>query len=109
MVDEIIALTGIAAEKQIQTSKYTGSAEELLRRNLNISYLLKTTVAQYAQITGHDIPETRLSLLDLLRIYPVKNAEEFEEVIKVLTIQAPRLYSVSSSLKRMEIRKFILQ
>ncbi|OPB97038.1 sulfite reductase [Elizabethkingia meningoseptica] len=97
VVDEIIALTGIAAEKQIQTSKYTGSAEELLRRNLNISYLLKTTVAQYAQITGHDIPETRLSLLDLLRIYPVKNAEEFEEVIKVLTIQAPRLYSVSSS------------
>jgi sulfite reductase (NADPH) flavoprotein alpha-component len=54
-------------------------------------------VAQYAKITGHSIPEVRLSLLDLLRIYPVKNAEEFEDVIQILTAQAPRLYSISSS------------
>ncbi|MDR2229290.1 MAG: flavodoxin domain-containing protein [Flavobacteriaceae bacterium] len=97
VVEEIIGLTGIDPEKQIQTARVTASAEELLHQHLNISYLLKATVAQYAQITGQDIPETRLSLLDLLRIYPVKNAEEFEEVIKVLTVQAPRLYSVSSS------------
>ncbi|MDV2447002.1 sulfite reductase [Elizabethkingia anophelis] len=97
VVKEIIGLTGIEPEKQIQTTRVTASAEELLHQHLNISYLLKTTVAQYAQITGHDIPETRLSLLDLLRIYPVKNAEEFEDVIKALTVQAPRLYSVSSS------------
>ncbi|CAM3552437.1 sulfite reductase flavoprotein subunit alpha [Elizabethkingia occulta] len=97
VVEEIIGLTGIDPEKQIQTTRVTASAKELLHQHLNISYLLKTTVAQYVQITGQDIPETRLSLLDLLRIYPVKNAEEFEEVIKVLTVQAPRLYSVSSS------------
>ncbi|OBS13189.1 sulfite reductase [Elizabethkingia miricola] len=97
VVKEIIGLTGIDPKKQIQTARVNASAEELLHQHLNISYLLKTTVAQYAQITGHDIPETRLSLLDLLRIYPVKNAEEFEVVIKALTVQAPRLYSVSSS------------
>ncbi|AMR41583.1 flavodoxin domain-containing protein [Elizabethkingia anophelis] len=97
VVEEIIGLTGIDPGKQIQTSRVTASVEELLHQHLNISYLLKTTVAQYAQITGQDIPETRLSLLDLLRIYPVKNAEEFEDIIKVLTVQAPRLYSVSSS------------
>ncbi|MEW7400528.1 flavodoxin domain-containing protein [Elizabethkingia anophelis] len=97
VVEEIIGLTGIDPGKQIQTTRVTASAEELLHQHLNISYLLKTTVAQYAQITGQDIPETRLSLLDLLRIYPVKNAEEFEDIIKVLTVQAPRLYSVSSS------------
>ncbi|PUB28574.1 sulfite reductase (NADPH) flavoprotein alpha-component [Elizabethkingia sp. YR214] len=97
VVEEIIGLTGIDPEKQIQTARITASAEELLHQHLNISYLLKTTVAQYAQITRQDIPETRLSLLDLLRIYPVKNAGEFEEVIKALTVQAPRLYSVSSS------------
>ncbi|MCT3663361.1 flavodoxin domain-containing protein [Elizabethkingia anophelis] len=97
VVEEIIGLTGIDPGKQIQTTRVTASAEELLHQHLNISYLLKTTVAQYAQITGHDIPEIRLSLLDLLRIYPVKNAEEFEDIIKVLTVQAPRLYSVSSS------------
>ncbi|HAT3993838.1 TPA: sulfite reductase [Elizabethkingia anophelis] len=97
VVEEIIGLTGIDPGKQIQTTRVTTSAEELLHQHLNISYLLKTTVAQYAQITGQDIPETRLSLLDLLRIYPVKNTEEFEDIIKVLTVQAPRLYSVSSS------------
>ena len=97
VVEEIIGLTGIDPGKQIQTTRVTASVEELLHQHLNISYLLKTTVAQYAQITGQDIPETRLSLLDLLRIYPVKNTEEFEDIIKVLTVQAPRLYSVSSS------------
>ncbi|WP_353147651.1 flavodoxin domain-containing protein [Chryseobacterium sp.] len=97
VVDEIISLTGINPQKQIETAKITASAEELLHKHLNISYLIKTTVAHYAEITGHVIPEVRLGLLDLLRIYPVKNAEEFEQVIPVLTGQAPRLYSVSSS------------
>ncbi|MDP9958681.1 diflavin oxidoreductase [Chryseobacterium lathyri] len=98
-VDEIISLTGIDPQKQIKTAKITASVEELLYKHLNISYLLKNTVAQYAQITGHHIPEVRLSLLDLLRIYPVKNADEFEQLIPVLTGQSPRLYSISSSLE----------
>ncbi|SDI95524.1 diflavin oxidoreductase [Chryseobacterium jejuense] len=97
VVDEIIAVTGIDSRKRIETSKITDTVEELLQKHLNISYLLKTVVTQYAKITGHSIPEVRLSLLDLLRIYPVKNAEEFEEVIQILTAQAPRLYSISSS------------
>ncbi|MFZ4928604.1 diflavin oxidoreductase [Chryseobacterium sp. Mn2064] len=99
VVEEIIHLTGIDPDRKIETAKATDTAEELLYRHLNISYLLKSVVAQYAKITGHSIPEVRLSLLDLLRIYPVKNAEEFEEVIQILTGQAPRLYSISSSLE----------
>ncbi|AZA83684.1 sulfite reductase [Chryseobacterium lactis] len=97
VVDDIIALTGIDAKKQVETTKVTDNVETLLRKHLNVSYLLKSVVAQYAKITGHSIPEVRLSLLDLLRIYPVKNAEEFEDVIRILTGQAPRLYSISSS------------
>lgn len=97
IVEEIITLTGIDPKKQISTPKITDTVEELLHKHLNISYLLKSVVAQYAKITGHSIPEVRLSLLDLLRIYPVKNAEEFEDVIQILTGQAPRLYSISSS------------
>ncbi|MGU3375764.1 diflavin oxidoreductase [Chryseobacterium sp. M5A1_1a] len=99
VVNEIIALTEIDPKKQIETSKVTDSVEELLQKHLNISYLPKNVVIQYAKITEHSIPEVRLSLLDLLRIYPVKNAEEFEEVIQILTGQAPRLYSISSSLE----------
>lgn len=98
-VDEIISLTGIDPKKTIETAKVTDRVEELLHRHLNISYLLKSVVAQYAGITRHSIPEVRLSLLDLLRIYPVKNAGEFEEVLRILTAQAPRLYSISSSLE----------
>ncbi|REC45410.1 diflavin oxidoreductase [Chryseobacterium pennipullorum] len=99
IVEEIIALTGIHSQKRIETPKVTDTVEQLLQRHLNISYLLKSVVAQYAKITGHIIPEVRLSLLDLLRIYPVKNAEEFEDVLQILTGQAPRLYSISSSLE----------
>ena len=99
VVEEIIELTGIDPKKQIETSKVTASVEEILYKHLNISYLLKTVVAQYAKITGHSIPEVRLGLLDLLRIYPVKNANEFEQVIPILTGQSPRLYSISSSLE----------
>ncbi|MFP7654903.1 diflavin oxidoreductase [Chryseobacterium proteolyticum] len=98
-VDEIIRLTGINSQKQIQTTKLTASVQELLHKHLNISYLLKSVVAQYAKITGHSIPDVRLGLLDLLRIYPVKGPDEFEQVIKILTGQSPRLYSVSSSLE----------
>ena len=97
VVEEIIQLTGINPEKQIETTKLTAPAQELLHKHLNISYLLKTTVAQYAEITGHQIPEVRLGLLDLLKIYPVKSTAQFEDVIRILTFQAPRLYSVSSS------------
>jgi sulfite reductase (NADPH) flavoprotein alpha-component len=96
-VDQIIALIGIDPQKRIETAKVADTVEELLHKHLNISYLLKSMVAQYARITGHSIPEVRLGLLDLLRIYPVKNADEFEEVVRVLTAQAPRLYSISSS------------
>ena len=39
----------------------------------------------------------RLALYDLLKIYPVKDAVQFEEVIKILEPTAPRLYSISSS------------
>ncbi|ASK32683.1 sulfite reductase [Chryseobacterium sp. T16E-39] len=99
VVDEIIELTGIDPKKEVETARVTASVEELLSQHLNISYLLKTVVAQYAAITGHSIPEVRLGLLDLLRIYPVKNADEFEQIITVLTGQSPRLYSISSSLE----------
>ncbi|MCH5600421.1 flavodoxin domain-containing protein [Niabella ginsengisoli] len=98
-MQEIITLTGIDPELEIQTSKVTSSVRELLQKHLNILYPLKSTIKQYATIiTGHEIAEqTRLSLPDLLKQFPVKDAKMFEEVIKILTAQAPRLYSVSSA------------
>jgi sulfite reductase (NADPH) flavoprotein alpha-component len=54
-------------------------------------------VKKYAAIVRQDIPETRIGLLDLLKIYPVKDAAQFLEVVSILEPIAPRLYSISSS------------
>ncbi len=97
-VQEILQLTGVDANKVIETTKATATIQELFKKHLNILYPLKTTIQQYAALTGHTIPGTvRLSLPDLLKEYPLKEATTFLEVIKILTPQAPRMYSISSS------------
>ncbi|MGE5521268.1 MAG: sulfite reductase flavoprotein subunit alpha [Candidatus Dadabacteria bacterium] len=97
IVDEIIKLTGVDANQEVQTDKYTASVEELLTKHLNICYLLSSTVKKYGEITQQQIPDTRMDLRDLLRIYPVKDTNQFIEVLKTLKAIAPRLYSISSS------------
>jgi sulfite reductase (NADPH) flavoprotein alpha-component len=97
VVERIITLTGIDADLVIATAKHTATVEELLTQHLNICYLLTSTIKKYGVITGQEIPDTRMDLADLLRIYPVNDAVQFEEVIKILMPVAPRLYSVSSS------------
>ncbi len=97
VVEKILQLTGIDHTLEIQTAKKTASAEQLLTKHLNICYLLSSAVKKYATITQQEIPDTRMDLVDLLRIYPVKNPDQFAEVLKMLPSIAPRLYSISSS------------
>jgi len=97
VVERILSLTGVAADKVIETVKATATVTELLTHNLNICYLLSSTIKKYAALVQQEIPDTRMDLVDLLRIYPVKDAAQFEEVLKLLMPIAPRLYSVSSS------------
>lgn len=97
VVDRIISLTGIDPELEIETAKAKAPVRELLASNLNICYLLTSTIKKYASIIAQEIPDTRMDLVDLLRIYPVKDAEQFKEVLQILIPIAPRLYSVASS------------
>ena len=97
IVDSIVALAGIDPNLEIQHTKVKATVKELLSHHLNISYLLKSTLKRYSEITGHQVPDERMSLYDLLRKYPIMDASQFEEFLKALTIQAPRLYSISSS------------
>jgi sulfite reductase (NADPH) flavoprotein alpha-component len=97
VVNRIISLTGIDPLLSLQTTKVTAAVNELLTQHVNICYLLSSTIKKYAAITKQDIPDTRMDLVDLLRIYPVQNTEQFVEFVKVLMPIAPRLYSVSSS------------
>jgi sulfite reductase (NADPH) flavoprotein alpha-component len=97
VVKKILSLTGIDPLKTIETLKESASVETLLTQNLNICYLLSSTLKKFASIIQQEIPDTRMDLVDLLRIYPVKDASQFEEVVKILMPIAPRLYSISSS------------
>jgi sulfite reductase (NADPH) flavoprotein alpha-component len=97
LVEKILSLTGIDPSKIIETSKVTAAVTGLLIHHLNICNLLSSTVKKYATITQQEIPDTRMDLVDLLRIYPVKDSSQFEEVVKILMPIAPRLYSISSS------------
>ena len=97
IVDAIIALTKIDGKKTVSFKNESHTVIELLKKKLNIAYLPERVVKQYAAIVKQDIPETKISLLDLLKIYPVNNATQFEEVIGILEPITPRLYSISSS------------
>jgi sulfite reductase (NADPH) flavoprotein alpha-component len=97
VVDKLIELTGVDGNKKLSTAKLTGTIRELLAKKLNLCYLLRTTVQKYAAIASADIPDTRMDLLDLIRIYPLKTSEQFEEVVKILNPISPRLYTIASS------------
>lgn len=97
VVGRIISLTGIDPASVVETPKFKAPVKELLEQHLNICYLLTSTIKKYAGIIQQEIPDTRMDLVDLLRIYPVKDAGQFVEVIKILMPIAPRLYSIASS------------
>jgi len=97
VVDAVIAFTGADADKLISYRNEEISLFNLLRKKLNIVYLPERVVRKYALLVQQEIPETKIGLLDLLKIYPVRDAAQFDEVVELLEPNAPRLYSVSSS------------
>jgi len=97
IVEAILSLTGIDPAKLLRYRDEEWTIASLLKRKLNIVYLPERVVKKYAAIVQQEIPETKIGLLDLLKIYPVKGAAQFQEVIGILEPIAPRLYSISSS------------
>jgi len=97
VIEKIIALTGIEADANIDYKDELISIYDLLQKKLNIIYLPERVVKHYAAVVEQNIPATRIDLPDLLKIYPVKDAAQFLEVLKILEPIAPRLYSIASS------------
>lgn len=97
VVKGIITLTGVDGDKIISFRNESHTIHDLLKKKLNITSLPERVVRNYSRIVNQEIPDTKISLYDLLKIYPVKNAAQFEEVIEVLEPVTPRLYSISSS------------
>lgn len=99
IVHTIISLANINQHKLLSHRNEQWTVFNLLKKKLNIVHLPERVVKKYAAIIQQEIPETKISLLDLLKIYPVKDAAQFEEVIAILEPVIPRLYSISSSLQ----------
>lgn len=97
VVEEIIAVTKVDAAKIVVFKNEEVSMYDLLKYKINIIYLTERLVKQYAEITGEDIPATKMDLLDLLKIYPVKDAAQFELIIGKMNAISPRLYTIASS------------
>jgi sulfite reductase (NADPH) flavoprotein alpha-component len=97
LIDSIINITGIDSRKLLPYKNEKITVSELLKKKLNIVHLPERVVKKYAALVQQDIPETKIGLYELLKIYPVRDQAQFEEVIDILEPIAPRLYSVSSS------------
>lgn len=97
-VRSIINLTGVNGLETILFKDQEISIEESLKGKLDIFFLAERVVKKYAAIVNQEIPSIRMDLLDLIKIYPPKNAVQFKEILAVLEPIAPRLYSISSSL-----------
>src|SRR5450432_4943217 len=102
IVEAIIALTGMDAERTFVHRNDTFTAYELLHKKLNIVYLPERVVAKYAAHVGLEIQSVKTGLLDLVKRYPVKDAAHFEIFLQQLEPTTPRLYSISSSLETVD-------
>ena len=97
IVEEIVALTGIDPQENIDYKDELISVYDLLQKKLNIIHLPERVIKKYASIVQQEIPDTKIDLLDLLKIFPVKDQKEFTEIVKILEPISPRLYSIASS------------
>ncbi len=102
LVLEVLSLSGADPEKRISYKGSENTLLHLLKTKLNLVYLPERVVRKYAEIVRQDIPATRIGLVDLLKIYPVKDAAQFERIVEILEPVAPRLYSISSALSAHE-------
>jgi sulfite reductase (NADPH) flavoprotein alpha-component len=96
-VQAIIQLTKADASKMVVFKHEEVSIYNLLRHKINIIHLTERLVKQYAEVVQQEIPATRMNLLNLLKIYPVKNVLQFEEIIGKMNAISPRLYTIASS------------
>jgi sulfite reductase (NADPH) flavoprotein alpha-component len=101
-VEDIIAHTGIDAERTFVHRNETCSAYELLHKKLNIVYLPERVVAKYTEHVQTQIPAVKTGLLELVQKYPVRDPAHFEIFLQQLEPTTPRLYSISSSLETLD-------
>ncbi len=96
-VNQVISLLPVSETQMVKHKEATYSVRDLLIGKVNIHYLHERVVKKYASIVQQEIPVTKMDLLDLLKIFPVSNAEQSLEVLESLPAQSPRIYTIASS------------
>ena len=99
VVQAIIGMAKVDRDRPIKYRNDEISAYDVLRRKLNIGFLPERVVSKYATLVGQEIPVKRMALIELLFMYPLKDASQFDSLVEILEPLAPRLYSISSSLE----------
>lgn len=96
VLDVIFNTVGIDENISIPYKGISFTLKNLLTNKLNICYLKETQIQKYGDLSGNKIPDVRMDLIDLVRIYPIKPIA-FVEFIAYLNDMTPRLYSVCSA------------
>jgi sulfite reductase (NADPH) flavoprotein alpha-component len=96
-VEAIIATVHADAGKKLLFKNEEVSIYDLLRYKINIIHLTERLVKQYAETTEQEIPAGRMNLLEILTRFPVKDTNQFEEILCKLNAISPRLYTIASS------------
>ncbi|HVX52016.1 MAG TPA: flavodoxin domain-containing protein, partial [Chitinophagaceae bacterium] len=96
-VGKVLSLLAINDNDGLLYKEQQYRAAELLGKKLNIHYMPERVVQQYARLVQKEIPQVKMDLADLLRIYPPDNSTTTQQVINLLETITPRLYSISSS------------
>ena len=99
VVQAIIGIAKVDRDRPIKYRNDEISAYDVLRRKLNIGFLPERVVSKYAALVGKEIPVKRMALIELLFMYPLNDASQFDALVEILEPLAPRLYSISSSLE----------
>ena len=97
VVKKILELLDIKGNEEFQFRDQNYKAEELFTTKINVQHLPERIIQQYALLAGKDIPNMRMDLADLLRIYPSDAKWNVQQLVSILEPIAPRLYSVASS------------
>lgn len=96
-VEKVLDLLSLKGNEEFTFRDQSYKAEDLFTNKINIQYLPERIIQQYATIAGKDIPNIRMDLADLLRIYPADKKLNVQQLIAALEPIAPRLYSIASS------------
>jgi sulfite reductase (NADPH) flavoprotein alpha-component len=97
LVQKILGIGGTVGSLPVSYKGQEYTIHNLLKKKLNVLHLPERTIKKYAALVAQDIPDTRMDFYDLLRIYPIKDKEQFLAAVQLLDPIAPRLYSIASS------------